>query len=1011
VVGGTGTARAQTVPPASPCNQISGTFGEVITCTGDLSSGVRLNNAGGPYAVLNVFNLTTDIAPGSGITGVLFTSNGAVSVNVDPGPFAIIATDASGIFASSNGGAVTITSTASIIATGASARGIEGSAQNALLTITSSGNIATSGSNGFGIAAGAPNGAVAVTSFGNIATTGTFASGIRVGTTGPADGAATVTSIGNIATGGDDAHGIEVETDVGGITIRSVGSIATGGLNAFGINAENDSGPITITSIGSIATANDGSVGIFAETNGLAIVEASGNILTRGEGAAGIAVAAQLGAAVIATGRIETEGEEAPGITVISDGEVAVASSGSITTASDRSRGIWAESLGTVAIVAGGTITTAGDDSDGIWVESENGLVVVLSTANITTTGQASDGISAVSGANGGTANDVNVVNTGIIHATGLGSAGIYAEGRDTSVENLGTVVGGDCCGAVMLTFFRLGVVRNFGTIIGQPTGNALDAMGGDDVRVENFGTITGNVSLDASSSAYFFNNPGALFNSGQLVFVTTPTVGGVFVNDGTIAPGGRGSVLTTAMSDNYSQSAGGRYAVDLDPQASSFFDRNDYIAVSNNAEVAGVIEVSLLSLPVAASETFVILTGMNSLTDNGLSLIASPALHATLFTDSNDVVLGIQVDFTTDRLNPNQRAIAHDLNQIFLAGGGGVTPVLLGLLNTGDLAGYKDALNQLSPEIYSNAEIAALYSSLAFSNSLLSCKVNGAGTAAIIREGQCLWAGASANFLDTGTTSDQIGFTQTAGLFNAGAQVALDDVWRVGFGAGYQSSSLQTATNAQSDGSLAQAGLSVKYNPGPLLLAGTISGGGAWYDTTRPMAFGGFTGVAEGDQDIGIVSGSLRAAYVLGSPHLYYKPILDLGLTHLELGGFTESGGGGAALTVAGGGQTVFSLAPMLEVGSEWWMSNGTLIRPMIRGGAIWYEGADFALTAAFAGAPLGVSPFTINTDIDEVMGLVGAGVEVINGGDAVLRFNYDGQLGETTQIHTVGIKGSARY
>ena len=43
--------------------------------------------------------------------------------------------------------------------------------------------------------------------------------------------------------------------------------------------------------------------------------------------------------------------------------------------------------------------------------------------------------------------------------------------------------------------------------------------------------------------------------------------------------------------------------------------------------------------------------------------------------------------------------------------------------------------------------------------------------------------------------------------------------------------------------------------------------------------------------------------------------------------------------------------------------------------------------------------------------MGLVGAGVEVINGGDAVLRFSYDGQLGETTQIHTVGIKGSARF
>jgi outer membrane autotransporter protein len=209
----------------------------------------------------------------------------------------------------------------------------------------------------------------------------------------------------------------------------------------------------------------------------------------------------------------------------------------------------------------------------------------------------------------------------------------------------------------------------------------------------------------------------------------------------------------------------------------------------------------------------------------------------------------------------------------------------------------------------------------------------------------------------------------------------------------------------------LAQAGLSLKYNPGQLLLAGAVTGGGGWYDSTRPMAFGGFTDVAEGDQNIGIVAGSLRAAYVLGSPHLYYKPILDIALTHLELGGFTETGGGGAALTVAGGGHTVFTVAPTLEVGSEWWLSNGTLIRPLLRGGAIWYDGADFALTAAFAGAPAGVSPFTINTDIDEVMGLVGAGVEVINGGDAVLRLSYDGQLGETTQIHSVGVKGSAKF
>jgi hypothetical protein len=103
--------------------------------------------------------------------------------------------------------------------------------------------------------------------------------------------------------------------------------------------------------------------------------------------------------------------------------------------------------------------------------------------------------------------------------------------------------------------------------------------------------------------------------------------------------------------------------------------------------------------------------------------------------------------------------------------------------------------------------------------------------------------------------------------------------------------------------------------------------------------------------------------------------------------------------------------VAPTLEVGSEWWLGNGTLVRPLIRGGAVWYDNPDFALVAGFAGAPAGVGPFTINTDIDQFMGVVGVGIDLINGEDDALRLSYDAQLGETTQIQSVGIKGSAKF
>jgi hypothetical protein len=47
----------------------------------------------------------------------------------------------------------------------------------------------------------------------------------------------------------------------------------------------------------------------------------------------------------------------------------------------------------------------------------------------------------------------------------------------------------------------------------------------------------------------------------------------------------------------------------------------------------------------------------------------------------------------------------------------------------------------------------------------------------------------------------------------------------------------------------------------------------------------------------------------------------------------------------------------------------------------------------------------------MDDVMGTVGAGLEMITAEDTALRLTYDGQLGETTQIHAVGLKGSARF
>jgi hypothetical protein len=755
-------ARAQTVPPAPPCNQISGTTGSIVTCSGNVSSGVSLPNGSGPFDTLNIGNLTTNIAPASGVTGVEFTSNGNVTLNVDPRPFGIVTTDANGIFAASNGGFVTITSTADITTTGSSSVGIQGSVQSSALTITSSGRISTSGNNAFGIAAGSVYGPITITATGDITTRGTFAAGINagsIGILGTTDAAITINSFGNITTSGNSAIGINAASVYAPITINSFGNVSVLGANSIGINAQT-TGDIIITSAGSITSGPDSS-------NAISALSQSGNVT------------------IVATGDISTAGNVAAGI--------------------------YAGAGSRILLFSGGRIRTLGDDSPAIVAMGYAG-VVIANTGNITTTGAGSDGIFAVS-----PAGSVQIVSTGDILATGVDSAAIRAGGYTGNlVVNSGTLVGGTSCACSGAGVFMYSNGDN--ELINRGSISALSGLAiyaatlSGTNTVHNFGTITGDVTLDGPS--VFNNHFGALFNSGQLVQA------GVVTNEGTIAPGGRGFITQTLLSDQFVQTGTGTFAVDINGQGSS-----DQIAVSDTAQLAGKVAVNVLSLPAPGPMRYVILTAPGGVTDNGLGLSTSPALHDTLlYPDPNTVELGIAVDFTASGLNRNQISISNNLNSAFTAGGGGLSPVLLGLLNTDNLQGYKAALDQLLPAIYLDSQIAALQANLAFSNALLSCRVAGTDTASIIREGQCLWAGAAARFLDSNTTFQNIGFNENAGMFAAGAQVALDQVWRVGVAVGYQSSTLETSTGAKSDGKQAQAGVALKYNPGPLLLAGTLT-------------------------------------------------------------------------------------------------------------------------------------------------------------------------------------------
>ena len=941
-------AYAQHIPPDATCPATNAT---TITCTGDVSTGVSLVNGNGPYTTLNVNNLTTSITPADGVYGIEFTSSAAgdIAINSNTGTFGISTTNAYGIYAYTQGGQVTIDSTGDIAANGGGGISVLRNGGTTDVSITSVGNI-TSTFAGISVNSGQSTGAITIDS------TGDITAGTAIDAANDGYGNVSVTSNGTLLA---SITGISARAAYDDVTVNNTGNITAD--NLYGIYARSGStGTVSVTNHGNVAAYSDA---IFARSDTGAVTVNSTGDLTSATGRGIYAANAGAGAVTVTNnGNITSSSTGIRAASIGGAGTVTVNSTGDITVSGANVSAILASTDGASAA----SVTSIGNLSAtryGIFVVSQGGVVTVDSTGNVTS--------------------GVDAVRVDATTATGnvtLGAGKVYGA-RD----------------GVNLYSGAANTLTNFASLSGGT--RAVSGGAGND-KVYNYGIITGNVDLGGGANT-FNNMPVGTFNSGTAVNLGA---GNTLTNAGNLSPGGIGTVQTTALTGNIVQTGTGTFTVDM---AGASADRID---ATGSADLAGTVVVNIAAVPTASQ--FTILSAAGGTTDNGLGLSASPALNAFLtYPNANDVVLNVSVNFFIDGLNRNERALAGYLNGAWIAGTGGLSPVMTGLLNAGDFAAYRAALDQLLPEIYSDEQIASLFAHLAFAGNLLSCKVNGNDTASIIHEGQCLWAGANAGFLDTGSTFQLLGFNESAGRFAAGAQVAIDPVWRLGFGAGYQSSTLETATNASAEGQAGQGGVALKYNPGPFLLAGLVSGGRSWYDTKRPMAFGNFAATALGDARIDTLNGSVRLAYVFGSPELYAKPVMDAAVTRIDLHGLTETGGGAANLAVSSETPTVYTIAPSLEIGTEWWWSNGTLVRPYLRGGATWFTNTYFGLHSTFVSAPAGVTPFLTMTGMDDVMGTVGAGLDMITNDDTVLHLTYDGQFGHTTQINTIALKGSARF
>ncbi len=989
------TARAQIVPPAPPCDAISG-GGTTVTCTGNLQPGVRLDNGAGPYTTLNVNTLNQNIAPANGVGGIRFRSIGDVTINSDTGPFEINTTGlAFGI------DALSVTSSATVNHTGNISSELEGIIVLAdqAVSVTTTGDITSERRPA--IDARSINSTVTVVSNGNL-TSGLnaatlFARGAQ---------AVNVSSTGNVTSSGFNA--IAAESTGSSSTVNSKGAVRG---YRYGIFAEGDQA-VSVTSTGNVSS--DTYVAISAQS-----ASSTANVISIGNvsgGALGIVAAGYGAVAINSTGNVSGNANEGiygtsgnASVSITSRGNVSGVSYGILAYAYQDAN---VDSTGNVASAAVGirafstnsdvTVRSKGNidsTSVGIFGYALNGAVDITTTGNVTST--TSIGVYAKTLSGG-----VDVVSNGNVSSANYGIL-VYSSGGDVTVTTSGGTVNGPANGIYTITDTSGVTITNLagGTVTGGTYAIQSDSSTGS--AVNNSGTVTGSVLFNGGGANNAFNNNGGgIFNSGPIVNLGA---GNLLRNAGTLAPGGSGALQTTALTGNINQTASGIFQVDVDSTAGT----SDLLNVTGTANLNGNVLAQVVN-PALGPQSNTILSAAGGTTDNGLGLLASPALQASLsFPNATDVVLNTDIDFTPPgvALNQNQNNVASNLNAIVGAGGGTVGPVLLALLNNVQtVPDYVDGLNQLITEGYLNTETTSLFAAEAFNNNLLSCPKAGPGFTAV-SQGQCMWVRYDGRWLDRDSTRQNIGYDEDTHGISGGGQVAVAPNWFVGLAAAYEDGDLDTDTNASADTDRYMLGGVIKYQSGPVLMALAGSIGTGEVDMTRRLNIGGFTPTARSSYDVDHVGATFHAAYLLDRSSWYAKPFVDVNVTHIDRESAQETGGGAANLNVSGSDETWFSVTPALELGTTIDRGDGRAIRPYVRAGVTIYGDTDQSVTARFVGAPTAVGGFTTTSEFDDVFADIEAGVTLFHGEQHTVSAGYGGRFSDDTEVHGFFVKGTRTF
>ncbi|WP_181172297.1 autotransporter domain-containing protein [Mesorhizobium sp. B2-2-3] len=602
-----------------------------------------------------------------------------------------------------------------------------------------------------------------------------------------------------------------------------------------------------------------------------------------------------------------------------------------------------------------------------------------------------------------------------------------------TNTYSGGTVIGtGTLIGSS--TSFGSEGIGNFGAlVIDQPTdatfGNAINETGSFTKRGAGNLNLTGTGSLSGATTveAGKLSVNGSLASSAVTVLSGASlggsgTVGATTIQSGaTIAPGN--SIGTLTVNGNLVLAAGSTYEVEISGAGGS-----DRIAASGTATVGGS-QVGVTALDPQTSyingQRYTIITANGGVVGTLAGVVSRSAfldLSAEHLPNQIDLVIAVKGSTPGPTPPATFEAVAQTRNQVTTAVAldtlpqvGGTLALYNSLLML-DAGSARHAFDQLSGEIYASTKSALIEDShfvrdavndrirSAFGDAtasdmpLLAYGPDGARQAAADSIGPLAWGYAFGSWGAFDGNGNAASMNTSTGGFLTGIDGAIASDMRLGLLAGYSHTSFDVDGRASS-------GSSDNYHVG-------LYGGGKWnalrltgglaytwhdIDTSRSVAFPGFSDSLNGDYDAGTFQVFGEAGYRIDLGRVALEPFAGLAYVNLHTDGFSEDGGA-AALSGRSDDISLGYSTPGLRASTSFALHGIDLT---VRGGLAWrhaFGEVDPEATLAFAGS----NPFSVaGVPIARDAAVVEAGLDLAISRSASLGISYAGQLAHDRQDH----------